>query len=368
MGLRVAQFLWDCELDGPSRAREVGVPHNSGQGLPSPVRDPVESGAWEAPSKTPGCCRISGGMASYNDALTIRDAVSSLLDQDLPEGVIWEHLWIVTSASSDGTIEVLKDLASHDPRIRILTEPERKGKVSALNQIFRHAAGDYLILLNADDRAAPGALRLLLSEAVGVPGRVAVMGRPVPGSSTPPGLRAILGLLWELHHCFHQELVQRGQAAHLSDNLLLLSRNCLQPLPEDVINDGAYLGVRLREVGGELRYAPGAVVLLSVPTSLADHLSQRRRIHVGHRQVARKLQRPPTTFQRAAITDPKLALRTLRRALSGSRDPLRALLGLSVLEGLARLLASWDMLPPEHDHVRWARIHQGSLSPTCRGQ
>lgn len=313
-------------------------------------------------------CRISGGMATFNDGPTIREAVASLLGQDLPEGVSWEHLWIVASASSDGTEEILKELSLRDPRIRVLTEPERKGKVSALNLIFRKAAGEFLVLLNADDRAEPGALRALLSEAGGTAGPVAVMGRPLPASSAPPPLGEVLGLLWELHHCFHEELVQQGEAAHLSDNLLLLSRACLQALPEDVINDGAYLGVRLRERNGELRYAPGAKVVLSVPATLSDHLAQRRRIHVGHRQVGRKLRRQPTTFQRIAITDPGWAFRILGKALEGTAHPVRSLLGLSVLEGLARLLALWDVLPPERDHVRWARIHPGRLAPIHRGQ
>ncbi len=319
-------------------------------------------------SPGPGPCRISGGMATFNDAPTIRGAVASLLGQELPDGVSWEHLWIVASASSDGTVEILRELSARDSRIRVLTEPERKGKVSALNLIFRQAAGDYLALLNADDCAEPGALRALLSEAAGAAGPVAVMGRPLPGPKAPSAVRDIIGLLWELHHCFHEELVLHGQAAHLSDNLLLLSRSCLQPLPEDVINDGAYLGVRLRELGGELRYAPCAKVVLSVPTSLADHLSQRRRIHVGHRQVAKKLRRAPTTFQRAAVTDPRQAFRILRKALSESAHPVRALLGLSVLEALARLLVLWDLLPPEHDHVRWVRIRPESLSPIHRVQ
>lgn len=324
------------------------------------------SGTEPVPGEAP--VRISGGMATFDDPATIQEAVASLLHQELPEGVRWGHLWVVASAPSPHFLRILQDLSEQDPRVRVIIEPERQGKASAINTIFRQAKGDYLVLLNADDRAEPGSVRALLSRARGFEGPVAVMGHPLPSAGTSPPLRDILGLLWELHHTFHQELFREGSAAHLSDNLLLLSPACLLPFPEGVINDGAYLGVRLRGAGGELRYAPGARVTMSVPLTLADHLAQRRRIHVGHRQVTRRLGRAPTTFQRATLTNPKLALRALRQALRETPHPLRALLGLCVLEGLSRILALWDSLPPERDHVRWSRIRAATLSVAHRGQ
>ena len=82
----------------------------------------------------------------YNSAATIRDAIESALSQ---KGIDLEYI-VVDGASTDGTVEILKEYSS---RLRFISEHDR-GMYDAINKGARLATGDIIGILNADDRFA----------------------------------------------------------------------------------------------------------------------------------------------------------------------------------------------------------------------
>jgi GT2 family glycosyltransferase/peptidoglycan/xylan/chitin deacetylase (PgdA/CDA1 family)/glycosyltransferase involved in cell wall biosynthesis len=66
------------------------------------------------------------------------------------------EILIVDNGSSDGTVQLLKDHAEAEPRIRVITLPDNKGFAAANNIAARLAKGDYLIFLNIDTMVTPG--------------------------------------------------------------------------------------------------------------------------------------------------------------------------------------------------------------------
>jgi N-acetylglucosaminyl-diphospho-decaprenol L-rhamnosyltransferase len=65
------------------------------------------------------------------------------------------EIWVVDNASRDGSAEQVR--ASH-PGVRLIVNPENIGFACACNQALRRANGKYLLLLNPDSLAPPGAL------------------------------------------------------------------------------------------------------------------------------------------------------------------------------------------------------------------
>jgi hypothetical protein len=299
---------------------------------------------------------LSAGIVAHNEERNLEGAVRSLLDQDLPSGVWWNTLWIVASGCTDRTVDVAEQLAGEDGRIRVAVEPKRLGKAHALREVFRQAQGNVLVLLNADARAEPGAVAELVRVGASHPPPFAVMGRPVVPDGTQGRWTKPLRLMWELHHTFHLELQRVGGGAHLSDELLLLSLPQLPPLPDGIINDGSYVGVWLSQNGGRLLYAPEARVSIQVPQRVRDHLHQRRRIQFGNQQVTAALGAPPSTLTRYALRSPEKVLDLLRHSMRTEDRGLVRLAWLGAAEAAARVLATWDRLPPRKDHVRWQRI------------
>lgn len=100
---------------------------------------------------------VSVVMPCYRYGHYLEEAVGSCLD-DQP-GVDVKVL-IIDDASGDGSAEVALDIAARDPRVEVIVHETNRGHIATYNEgLLGWADGDYTVLLSADDRLAPGALR-----------------------------------------------------------------------------------------------------------------------------------------------------------------------------------------------------------------
>jgi len=307
------------------------------------------------PSPGPAPRLITGGIVAHNDEHRIARSIRSLLSQDLPAGTNWGRIWVVVSGCTDRTAEVARALSVDEPRLGLVVERERRGKAAAIGEVLRRAEGEYLVLLNSDAVAAPGAVAALMSKAQGKPRPFAVMARPVAPTALDGGWDGTMQWMWEFHHELHREMLANGGGAHLSDELLLVSLPAYPWIEDGIINDGSYCAVWLRNHQGGCWYAPVARVWIDVPDCPSAHLRQRRRIHVGNAQVRSRLGRSPTTAFRYLLEDPVRALRALRRA-GKQEHALRHLFRVAWYEMVSQALAARDRLSPRVNHVLWTRI------------
>jgi poly-beta-1,6-N-acetyl-D-glucosamine synthase len=306
---------------------------------------------------------LVGGVVAFNEERRLGPAVESLLAQELPPGAHWRAIWVVASGCTDRTDEVAQALAARHPEVRVLIQSERRGKAAALGEIFREARGDYLVLLNADATARPGAVSALLRSTSTLVPPYAVMGHPQPAELPPAGRGSGIQLLWNLHHRLHVELLTSGEGTHLSDELLLLPLSHLPPLPEEIVNDGAFIGAWLKSRGGQLVYAVDARVSIEVPGNMADHVRQRRRIHVGHQQVMAIVGVSPTTMGRYLTRRPGRALTLVASEVRNMAGGAAALAWLVVGEVVSVVAACWDRVPPRRSHRLWTPIRGSADSP-----
>ncbi len=65
----------------------------------------------------------------------------------------YEHV-IVDDGSTDGTARILSEYATRDHRARVIRQ-ENAGEARAVNIGVKHALGEYLVILNADDLLSP---------------------------------------------------------------------------------------------------------------------------------------------------------------------------------------------------------------------
>lgn len=306
---------------------------------------------------------ISGGIVAHNDEQGVERSLRSLLDQELPAGVSWSRIWLVASGCTDRTVEIAQAVAREDVRVRVVVDSERRGKAVAIQEVLRRSEGDAVVLLNSDAVAHPGAVAALLEYATGKRAPYAVMARPVVRESAAGPWADTMRWMWEMHHELHTEFLSDGTGAHLSDELLLLSLPVGTGLGEGIINDGSYFAVWLSQHQGGCWYAAQSRVTIEVPETVADHLTQRRRIHVGNGQVRRALGRSPTTLPRYFLAEPRRAVRAIG-AMVRRPSGIRHFLRVTFWELVARGFALWDRLPPARDHVHWMRIRSSDASPT----
>ena len=90
--------------------------------------------------------KVSIIVATFNAAKTLSRALDSVLNQSFQD---WECI-IVDGASTDSTMEIVKEYVKKDSRIRYISEPD-KGIYDAFNKGWKMAKGEWVYYWGADD-------------------------------------------------------------------------------------------------------------------------------------------------------------------------------------------------------------------------
>jgi len=216
--------------------------------------------------------KTSIGITAHNEAANIGQLLEALLVQDTTQVQIDEIL-VVSSGSTDGTDDIVRQWEKKDPRIRLLGQAKREGKASAINLFIGEARNEILVLESADTlplaNTVENLVRPLRDKGVGMTG-----GHPVPLNSDKTIIGAVVHLMWELHHRLALESPKLGE--------MVAFRKVIDSIPLESAVDEASLEAVIQRAGFALLYVPEAIVLNKGPESIRDFIIQRRRIQAGH--------------------------------------------------------------------------------------
>jgi glycosyltransferase involved in cell wall biosynthesis len=100
---------------------------------------------------------VSVLIPCYRYGNFLEECAASVLDEQ--EGVDVRVL-IIDDASPDESAEVAHKIAARDHRVEVVVHGTNQGNIATFNEgLLEWADGDYCVLLSADDRLTPGALR-----------------------------------------------------------------------------------------------------------------------------------------------------------------------------------------------------------------
>lgn len=295
------------------------------------------------------------GLCASDSAPNLTSLVGALCREEFGSSFFMDRLVVVASGCPQRVVSELEAESKTDGKLVVIHESNRRGKAEALNKIMGEATGDFLVFLNGDALPARGAITTLLSELSADEGAGCVSARPVFRKSGGL-LSRILGIMWSTHNLASLRLNHAMLSNHSSDELLVARRSLLGPLPLNLVNDGAYIGGRMKAGGHRVKFSERATVAISVPRRPTELIGQRRRIIFGHVQVWRKLGKPPTTVESLLFTSPLVGLRILVSSLASSPGLIPALPAAVVSEILSSILALIDSLRSTTRHVAWKRF------------
>ena len=311
--------------------------------LTPPRPDPYPSPQWAAEhghverdaqnGRRIGC---SVGIMAYNEEANIAEAIGTILGQDVTSGHIAE-LIVVASGCEDRTAAIVADIAGKDPRVRLLEQPRREGKASAINLFISAARSPVLVMVSADVLVKEGTIDALLRHfedpSVGMVG-----GHPIPVNPEATFLGHAVHLQWRLHDRIARHSPKLGE--------IVAFRNVVPGIPLDTAVDEISIQALVTQLGYKLAYESQAIVYNRGPTTVGDFLRQRRRIYAGHLRVREQQSYSASTMSSSRVL----------RALwgTGSFATPRGLvwtIGTVGLEITARGLGQYDVVRGRPQHV-----------------
>ena len=199
-------------------------------------------------------------------------------------------------------------LRGRDPRLVVEFESRREGKAAAVNKILNHASGDILVLASADIRLARNTISRLVEGLVENRDWGAVDSRVELVNGDRLLMDRVSTLLWDVHNATLDELDSNGRLGHVAGDLLAVRRNLVDSIP-DVINDDAYLALKVQERGFRVKRVRDALAWIACPRTPTDYIYQRSRVLRGHLEIIRLFGKMPSTFEFQILWKPRRYLR-----------------------------------------------------------
>jgi poly-beta-1,6-N-acetyl-D-glucosamine synthase len=287
-------------------------------------------------STVPMTIPCSMGIMAYNEECNIGPLLQAVVSQRTSK-VQLREITVVASGCTDGTQKIVEDWRHRDKRIRLLIQPRREGKASAINQFLQTTGERIVVLCSADLLPAKDTLEKLVAPfadpEVGMTG-----ARPVPVNDPATFMGFAAHLLWDLHHRINLRNFKAGE--------MIAFRKIFERIPYSTAVDEASMEPVIRGQGYAVQYVPTAIVHNKGPETISDFLSQRRRIYAGHKAVRDTLGYTVSTMSGRKV------LGVAVRNLQWRPKPFVWTWGVAALEVYGRFLGNQDYKKKKH-HAVW---------------
>lgn len=218
-------------------------------------------------------------IAAYNEESVIEGKIQNALAVDYPKNLF--QVLIVTDGSTDKTCDIVKRYTNKG--VDLLYQPERRGKMAAINRALPQARGEIVIFSDANNFYPLDAICKLIGP----------FGDPEVGATTGAkviekgdgSLGTSEGLYWKYESFIKKQESLLGSCTSAAGEMLAIRKNLYSPPPENVINDDFFIAIQIVRSGYRLIYVPEAKSIERVSPSAEDEVTRRTRINAGRFQA-----------------------------------------------------------------------------------
>ncbi len=221
--------------------------------------------------------RITVGIPSYNERQDIVNLLRAIEEQQTP---IFEVL--ISDDSSDNTPSLVRNFAQHSLLdIQLFHHDTRRGAAAAWNEILQRAAGDIVILYDADTIPHPYCTEQLVSHIQGNVAICASNSQPIQAAGIA-GRASVFISKW----LRSVRLARLSQYTVMGRALAINSREAKKiEIPTKMIAIDLYMQCKILEMGRDIIYNDNAIVYFKPANNIHDLVSQVMRAVNGHKQI-----------------------------------------------------------------------------------
>jgi poly-beta-1,6-N-acetyl-D-glucosamine synthase len=226
---------------------------------------------------------FSLGIAAFQEGRSIAAALEALLRSAERTGVPYEVIVVISGSTDDSVAEAERTLGDRHSA-QMIIEPERRGKVAALNLIAARAQGDFILFCDADVLASADAVEIFATEFAADPALAVAYARPCIMSGESRWFTLLAKCNASAADAF-RSLSDGSGAWFVCGHLYAVRRAMWQAIPAQVVSDDPFVGLTQFRGGRTVRYLRDARVYINAPQTLRDYLSQKLRNRGGRLQL-----------------------------------------------------------------------------------
>ncbi len=218
-------------------------------------------------------------ISAYNEEQAITGKLENSLKLQYPRELL--EIIVVSDGNQDHTRELTLTYADKG----VLSEHcnERHGKSAALNRGIRRATGEILLFSDANNHYADDAvLRLVAPFAESSVGLVT--GAKLIRGDTD-ALEASESKYWQYESFIKKQETRFNSTTGVAGEILAVRKADCPQIPDVVINDDAYIAMRIALSGKRIVYEPGARSYERISATAEDEHVRRARIAAGRLQL-----------------------------------------------------------------------------------
>ena len=224
---------------------------------------------------------ISVVLVGYNEAARLPAKIASVLASD--DAHLIRELIIASDGSTDETSAVITAL--DDPRVQLISFPNRRGKPSVLNEVIPRCHSEVVVLMDARqelDRRAIAELAVnFADESVGVVSGELVFRSEGDITTVSQGI----GIYWRYEKFIRKCEGRFRSVPGATGALYALRRSLFRPIPEQTILDDVVIPMQAVAAGYRCLFEPAAIAFDHPSDSTTKESIRKRRTVAGAAQL-----------------------------------------------------------------------------------
>ncbi len=225
--------------------------------------------------------RMSVVIAGYNEGGRLARKLESLFASDCASQI--EEVLIGSDGSDDNTTEVIATYG--DPRVRLVTFTERRGKPAVLNDLVPQCRTELVMLMDARQALEPSALSRLAAcfadERVGVVSGELVFRSANADSTAAEGI----GAYWKYEKFIRKSESRFRSVPGATGALYAIRKSLFRPIPQQTLLDDVVIPMQAIEQGYRCLIEPGAIAYDTPSQSTQQESVRKRRTIAGAAQL-----------------------------------------------------------------------------------
>ncbi|MGV8139809.1 MAG: glycosyltransferase family 2 protein [Mangrovibacterium sp.] len=249
-------------------------------------------------------------VTAYNEKDTIPAKVANSKNLNYPAEKV-RHIW-VTDGSNDGSPELLESLEG----IEVYHEPERKGKIAAMNRGMQFVKTPIVIFSDANTFLGEDSIMRIVS-LFGDPKVGCVSGeKRIFHADSDSASGSGEGIYWKYESLLKKWDARLYSVVGAAGELFAIRTDLWQEVEPDTLLDDFVISLRVAMQGYTIQYDPDAYAIESASKDTKEELKRKIRISAGGIQAVIRLRSLLNIFKYGILSFQYISHRVLRWMVS----------------------------------------------------